>query len=86
VLDPGKAVRVTVNSFMAAGGDSFSVFLKGQGAVGGAQDIDALVAHLAQFKAPRPAYAPLTRANDQSQARILRRGGSTCPLGADVDP
>jgi 5'-nucleotidase len=86
VLDPGKAYRVTVNSFMAAGGDSLSVFLKGQAAVGGAQDIDALVAHLAQFKAPRPAYAPLMHADDQGSPRIRRSGGATCPLGAQVNP
>ena len=86
VLDPGKAYRVTVNSFMAAGGDGFSVFLKGQAAVGGAQDIDALVAHLAQFKAPRPAYAPLMHADDQGSPRIRRSGGATCPLGAQVNP
>jgi 5'-nucleotidase len=86
VLDPGKDYRVTVNSFMAAGGDSFSVFLKSRAAVGGAQDIDALVAYLANFKAPRPAYAPLSLADDQGRKRILRSGGGVCPLGADANP
>jgi 5'-nucleotidase len=86
VLDPGKALRVTVNSFMAAGGDSFSVFTKGQAAVGGAQDLDALVAHLARFKSPQPAYAPHVDANDGGRKRIQRQGGTACPLGADVNP
>ena len=86
VLDPGKDYRVTVNSFMAAGGDSFSVFLKGRAAVGGAQDIDALMAYLANFKVPRPAYAPLSLADDQGRKRISRSGGGVCPLGADANP
>lgn len=58
VLNPAQTYRVTVNSFMATGGDGFSVFNSGTNRLGGAQDIDATVAYLAQFKAPNPAYDP----------------------------
>jgi 5'-nucleotidase len=40
---PGDSFRVTMNSFLAAGGDGFTVFNEGTNALGGAQDIDALV-------------------------------------------
>jgi 5'-nucleotidase len=40
---PGDSFRVTMNSFLAAGGDGFTVFNEGTSALGGAQDIDALV-------------------------------------------
>jgi 2',3'-cyclic-nucleotide 2'-phosphodiesterase (5'-nucleotidase family) len=36
--------RVTMNNFLAAGGDGFTVFNEGTSALGGAQDIDAFVA------------------------------------------
>ena len=58
VLNPGKTYRVTVNNFMATGGDGFAALLGGTNVLGGAQDIDALVAYLAGFKAPGPAYDP----------------------------
>jgi 5'-nucleotidase len=47
-LGPAESVRVTMNSFLASGGDSFTAFNGGTNAVGGAQDIDAQVAY---FKA-----------------------------------
>ena len=56
VLNPAQTYRVTVNSFLATGGDGFSVFISGTNRLGGAQDIDSAVAYLAQFKAPNPAY------------------------------
>jgi 2',3'-cyclic-nucleotide 2'-phosphodiesterase (5'-nucleotidase family) len=46
--------RVTVNSFLADGGDGFTTLLAGVNRLGGAQDIDALIEYLA---ANRP-YAP----------------------------
>jgi 5'-nucleotidase len=58
VVNPSKTYRVTVNSFMATGGDAFSVFNLGTNRIGGAQDIDASVAYLAQFKAPNASYDP----------------------------
>jgi 5'-nucleotidase len=52
VVAPGDSFRVTMNSFLAAGGDGFTVFNEGTDALGGAQDIDALVA---AFAAAEPA-------------------------------
>jgi 5'-nucleotidase len=49
---PTDSFRVTMNSFLAAGGDGFTVFNEGTSALGGAQDIDALVA---AFAAAEPA-------------------------------
>ena len=42
VQNPAKTYRVTVNNFMATGGDGFRVLLGGTNSLGGAQDIDAL--------------------------------------------
>jgi 5'-nucleotidase len=51
-MTPTDSFRVTMNSFLAAGGDGFTVFNEGTNALGGAQDIDALVA---AFAAAEPA-------------------------------
>ena len=58
VQNPGKTYRVTVNNFMATGGDGFTTLIGGTNVQGGAQDIDALVAYLAGYKSPAPAYDP----------------------------
>lgn len=58
VLNPSKSYRVTVNSFMAAGGDGFTTLLGGTNRLGGAQDIDALTAYFAGYKAPKAPYDP----------------------------
>jgi 5'-nucleotidase len=86
VLEPAREYRVTVNSFMASGGDGFSTFLKGKAPLGGALDIDALVDYLARFKAPNPPYTPGARAEDGGTPRIQRVGGGICPTGADTNP
>ena len=44
--------RVTMNNFLATGGDGFTVFNEGTDALGGAQDIDAWVEY---FEASEPA-------------------------------
>jgi 5'-nucleotidase len=44
-LDPAGAYRVTVNSFMADGGDQLYVLRSGTERLGGAQDLDALEAY-----------------------------------------
>jgi 5'-nucleotidase len=49
---PGDSFRVTMNNFLAFGGDGFTVFNEGTNALGGAQDIDAFVA---AFEAAEPA-------------------------------
>lgn len=58
VLNPARSWRVTVNNFIATGGDGFTTLLGGANALGGAQDIDALVAYLASYKAPAAPYDP----------------------------
>ena len=70
VQNPNKTYRVTVNNFMATGGDGFTVLLGGANALGGAQDIDALVAYLSGYKAPAAPYDPNTPA--LSLPRITR--------------
>jgi 5'-nucleotidase len=86
VLEPAREYRITVNSFMASGGDGFATFLKGKALLGGALDIDALVDYMARFKAPNPPYMPGTRAEDGGTPRIQRDGGSVCPTGAETNP
>ena len=44
-VDPAAGYRVTVNSFLAAGGDNFSVLVEGTDRLGGEVDLDALVTY-----------------------------------------
>ena len=54
-LDLAKAYRVTVNSFLAEGGDGFPVLKDGTDRKGGGQDVDAFIAYLgARERAPVP--------------------------------
>ncbi|MBC7162111.1 MAG: bifunctional metallophosphatase/5'-nucleotidase [Immundisolibacter sp.] len=46
-IDPAGSYRVTVNSFLADGGDQIYVLQQGTGRLGGAQDLDALEAYFA---------------------------------------
>ena len=88
VRNPSKSYRVTVNTFMADGGDGYSTLIKGNNRVGGAQDIDALTAYMSSnFKSPKAAYAPGSHAADAGTSRINRVGTSTtCPSGANINP
>ncbi|OXM70941.1 bifunctional metallophosphatase/5'-nucleotidase [Amycolatopsis vastitatis] len=45
-VDPAATFRVSVNNFLAAGGDGFTEFTKGTNLSGGPVDLDALVAYL----------------------------------------
>ncbi len=45
-LDPNATYRVTVNNFLADGGDNFTAFTKGTNRLGGVVDLDALEAAL----------------------------------------
>lgn len=47
VVDPAASYRVTVNSFLADGGDNFTVLRDGTDRLGGAVDTDAFEAYLA---------------------------------------
>ncbi len=73
VPQPAKTYRVTINNFLASGGDGFTTFAtEGAQPLGGAQDLDALTAYLAGFKRPeRPAYDPA--APGLLKPRIVRR-------------
>jgi 5'-nucleotidase len=66
--------RVTVNSYLAAGGDRFPVLADGTERSGGPRDVQALVQYLAQQSASAP-LAP------DPAPRILRR-----PAQADAGP
>jgi 5'-nucleotidase len=46
VIAPDARIRVTVNSFLAGGGDGFAVFTQGTDRVGGPPDLEALVEYL----------------------------------------
>jgi 5'-nucleotidase len=52
-IDDSKVYRVTMNSFLATGGDNFTVFSEGRDPAGGPLDVDALEAWIA-------ASSPLT--------------------------
>ena len=58
---PTDSFRVTMNNFLAAGGDGFTVFNEGTNALGGAQDIDAFVAAFAAAEPAGIAVPPLDR-------------------------
>ncbi|OUM04400.1 bifunctional metallophosphatase/5'-nucleotidase [Variovorax sp. JS1663] len=59
VQNPAKTYRVTVNNFIATGGDGFTVLVGGTNVLGGAQDIDALTAYFnAGYKSPKLPYDP----------------------------
>ena len=80
IVDDRRTYRVTVNSYMADGGDGYSTFASVAERRGGGQDIDALVGYLANFKAPMPAFVPGARPEDAGTPRIHRTGGGpACP-------
>ena len=53
-LDPATGYRVTMNSFLASGGDGFTVFNQCTNALGGEIDLDALVRYFMEFGGPVP--------------------------------
>jgi 5'-nucleotidase len=63
--------RVTVNSYLASGGDGFSVLAHAARARGGAQDVDALAAYLSRFEPPHAPYDPRA-AEHAATPRITR--------------
>ena len=56
-VDPAATYRITVNSFLADGGDGFSVLTRATNEVVGGPDLDALVSY---FGANRPTAPPAT--------------------------
>jgi len=57
-LDPSATYRVTVNNFLAGGGDGFDVLKQGTDPVISAVDIDAFVAYLTAPSSPTTPLAP----------------------------
>ncbi|MCC6665825.1 MAG: bifunctional metallophosphatase/5'-nucleotidase [Polyangiaceae bacterium] len=57
VVDPTKSYRITVNAFIAAGGDGFAVLKSGTNPTPGGLDLDALMGYMAAHTptAPGPA-------------------------------
>jgi 5'-nucleotidase len=51
-LDLAATYRITVNSFMASGGDNFTVLVAGTNRVGGDVDLDALIAYVKTLPQP----------------------------------
>ena len=45
-VDPAASYRVTVNNFLAGGGDGFTELKNGTNALTGEMDVDAFVAYL----------------------------------------
>jgi len=66
-VNPDDEVRITVNNFLAAGGDGFRVLREGRDRIGGPLDIDAFTEFLKSESAARP-LAPV------SAPRIRRMG------------
>jgi len=66
VVDPAASYRVTVNNFMATGGDNYTEFKQGTGLLGGAVDIDALEAYFQSYGGPVPVP------NFATQPRVIR--------------
>ncbi|HYR26310.1 MAG TPA: bifunctional metallophosphatase/5'-nucleotidase [Aquabacterium sp.] len=73
VQDPTKTYRVTVNNFMATGGDGFGVLVGGTDQLGGAQDIDALIAYLGLYNNANPAVVYDPTKPELAKPRIIRQ-------------
>jgi 5'-nucleotidase len=58
VLMPDATLRVTVNNFLAEGGDGFSNLRLGRERLGGMLDLDALMAYFEAFASADTAYDP----------------------------
>jgi 5'-nucleotidase len=71
VLHPADTYRVTVNNFMATGGDNYTVLTAGLNALGGAQDIDALIDYMVDFESPNPPYNPTDPALNKPRVTML---------------
>ena len=61
LVGPTDTFRVTMNNFLATGGDGFTVFNEGTNSLGGAQDIDALVSYFTAAGAAGIPVPPLNR-------------------------
>jgi 5'-nucleotidase len=71
-IDPGRGYRVTVNNFLAEGGDGFRILRQGTDRVGGPLDVEALT----EFIRVRSTERPL---QPDRMARIARLGNTRSP-------
>ncbi|WP_264777276.1 bifunctional metallophosphatase/5'-nucleotidase [Deinococcus aetherius] len=62
-LDPAASYRVTVNNFLADGGDNFTVFTQGTNRLGGDLDLDAFQNYLRGKEVTPPPTNRITRLN-----------------------
>ena len=62
-LDPAATYRVTMNNFLADGGDGFTVFAQGTDRLGGAVDLDALQEYLKAGTVSAEEAARITKLN-----------------------
>jgi len=60
-VQPTDSFRVTMNNFLATGGDGFTVFKEGTNPLGGAVDLDAFVAYFQSKEPAGVAVPPLNR-------------------------
>ncbi|MGH3128573.1 MAG: bifunctional metallophosphatase/5'-nucleotidase [Gaiellaceae bacterium] len=60
-VTPASTYRVTMNNFLASGGDGFTVFNQGTAPLGGAIDLDALVVYFGANEPAGIAVPPLSR-------------------------
>ena len=61
LVQPTDSFRVTMNNFLASGGDGFTVFNEGTNALGGAVDLDAFTAYFGTFGSAGIPVPPLNR-------------------------
>src|SRR5256885_2413484 len=76
-VTPTTSLRVTMNNFLATGGDGFTVFNEGTNALGGAQDIDAFAAYLAAVGAAGVAVPPVKRITPKPYRHRIRLTDTT---------
>jgi 5'-nucleotidase len=63
-VDPARSYRVTVNNYLAVGGDGFTVLKEGTGQQFGTYDVDALYGYFQANSPIAPATADrITRLN-----------------------
>lgn len=77
VIEPARAIRVTVNSYLADGGDRYSTFAQGLDRVEGPNDHLSLVKYLSGYRPPAAPY-PARHPADRGKPRIERLDGAPC--------
>jgi 5'-nucleotidase len=68
-MSDDASYRVTINSFLASGGDSFTVFRQGTNPTGGVEDVDALERYIAAMGPTPPPLPPSDRIRRLSPPR-----------------